>query len=255
MHQEGKPTYFSFPGLGKLSIFHYGPSRESGPLPALFYFALSGEESLKLDPYNQPVLYFGSPNCRVFSFSLPGHGPGYNNLTAMQMWAQGLGDHPHFFEEFFNEVLQNIHYLIREGWIEADKIAVAGLSRGGFIATHLAARDPLLKTVVGFAPLTKLSVLEEFRETSNHPLDLIHLAESLAGKSIRFYIGNRDIRVGTRACMECILAYTEASYQKGQRSPTVELIVNASIGHKGHGTAPHVFEDGANWLYRRCLKS
>jgi pimeloyl-ACP methyl ester carboxylesterase len=248
MHPAGKPTYTSFAGPGELSIHHYGPPFESGPLPALFYFALIGEESMTLDPYNQPVLFFGSEKTRVFSFTLPGHGPGFNNLETMQFWAEALQHHPQLFEDFFLEVIRNIHYLVAEGWVDADRLAVAGLSRGGFIATHLAGREPLLKNLVAFAPLTRLGVLEEFQRMVQHPLDLILLAEKLAGKRIRFYIGNRDQRVGTRDCMECILAFTEASYLGGERSPPVELIVSPSIGHKGHGTGRSIFEDGAQWM-------
>lgn len=246
--QPEKLLYSTFQGLNDLAIHHYGPPLEIGALPALFYFALSGEESLNLDPYNQPAHYFASEQTRVFSFTLPGHGAGFNNQTAMAFWLQALNNQPRYFEEFFEKVIENIHFLVERGFVTKEHLCVAGLSRGGWIATHLAAREPLLKTLVGFAPLTRLGALDEFHGRLNHPYDLILLAERLVDCRIRFYIGNRDVRVGTLDCMDCILAFTEASYQKGNRSPTVELIVSQSIGHKGHGTSRTLFEDGANWM-------
>ena len=44
-------------GPNSISIYHVGPPLELGPLPTFFYFALSGEESLTLNPYNQPVSF------------------------------------------------------------------------------------------------------------------------------------------------------------------------------------------------------
>lgn len=248
MHPAIKPAYSSFQGANTLEIHHYGPPPELGALPSLFYFALSGEDSLNLDPYNQPARFFSSEQTRVFSFTLPGHGPGFDNSDAIPFWKEGLTNQPHFFEDFFTHVIENIHFLIAKGLVAADRLCVAGLSRGGFIAAHLAAREPLLKNVVGFAPLTRLGALDELEGRISHPYDLIHLADQLVGRNIRFYIGNRDVRVGTRDCMDCILAFTEANYEKGNRSPPVELIVSQSIGHKGHGTASSIFEDGANWM-------
>ena len=37
-----------------LEVYFTGPPIEEGPRPALFYFALSGHQSLTLDPFNQP---------------------------------------------------------------------------------------------------------------------------------------------------------------------------------------------------------
>lgn len=222
MHPTVKPAYSAFPGANTLDIHHFGPPLELGALPALFYFALSGEESLTLDPYNQPARFFAGEQSRVFSFTLPGHGPGFNNQEAMAFWQESMKKEPHFFEDFFEKVLENVHFLIQKGYVAKERLCVAGLSRGGFVATHLAARDPLLKNVVGFAPLTRLGALDEFHGRIDHPYDLILLADQLIDHRIRFYIGNRDMRVGTRDCMDCILAYTDVSYQKGNRSPEIE---------------------------------
>lgn len=238
-----------------LTIYYKGRDLSEGPLPALFYFALSGEDSLNLDPFNQPVTFLLSKteNMRVFSFTIPGHGHGMENTQAIAFWAQKLTLKEPILEHFFDQAIQNIDYLIDQGWVDPNNIAISGLSRGGFVATHIAARDPRIKIILGFAPLTRLETADEFKEFDQaliKPLALMEIVDQLVDKKLKFYIGNRDLRVGTENCFEFIKNLTEQAYQKGVRSPPVELSISPSIGHKGHGTLPSVFEDGIDWLLR-----
>jgi Prolyl oligopeptidase family len=236
----------------KLTIFHRGPPLEYGPLPALFYFSLSGEESLTLDPYNQTVAFLMQAPIRVFSWNLPAHGNNQDNRTAMSRWAQKIVEQDDFVGAFAESSHKAIDFLEEQGYLETEHLAVAGLSRGGYIAVHLAARDNRLRNILGYAPMTDLMALSEFQGLADHPLvqglSLMHLLEKLADKRIRFYIGNRDIQVGTKQCFDLIHALTEAAYAKGHRSPPVELIISPSIGHKGHGTSSKIFLDGAKWI-------
>lgn len=240
------------PAQTSLPIYHRGPNLSNKGLPALFYFALSGQESLDLDPFNQPSVFLSEDPVHVFSFDLPGHGEGFNKLHAMQYWAKELNLHHDIVSNFAEEGMHNISILIDEGYIDPDRIAVAGLSRGGFLAAHLAAKDPRISAILGYAPLTQLNVLEEFSSLSQdqflQSLNLKNIADALADKKLRFYIGNRDIRVGTEECFQCVKAITEAAYKKGIRSPQTELVISPSIGHNGHGTAPYIFQEGIHWL-------
>ena len=40
-----------------IQLEYLGPSINLGPLPAVFYFALSATDSLSLDPFDQPAVY------------------------------------------------------------------------------------------------------------------------------------------------------------------------------------------------------
>lgn len=235
-----------------LPIHWIGPDISKGPLPAFFYFALSGHDSLHLDPYNQPVVFLKDSPIRCFSFTIPFHGPGYDNQKAMDLWGQEFLKAPQFLDIFFDQCLRNIDYLIEQNILDIKKIAVGGLSRGGFIATHLAARDPRIKYVVGFAPMTKLRVLEELQD-ADHKWDLIDQTPQLTHAKIRYYIGNRDLRVGTKDCFDFIEKMTEEMFNNGQRSPPAELIINPSVGYKGHGTLSPVFKEGALWIENQLL--
>ncbi len=235
-----------------MDLPHTGPDLKEGMLPALYYFALSGEDSLFLDPYNRPAALLADNPIRVFSATLPGHEKGRDPKHAMQFWVEELLHDRNIIGEFVNRILGHIDRMIKEKIVDPERIAVAGLSRGGFIATHIAARHPHIHHVLGFAPLISLESLKEFPDDCHHPLilnlSLEKLVNMLVDKHIRFYIGNRDERVKTTACFSFIHHLADVEWHAGVRSPKAELIVSPSIGHKGHGTSEESFLDCVNWL-------
>lgn len=229
-----------------------GPPPSEGPLPAIFYFALSSHDSLHLDPFNQPVEIWKNHPVRVFSLNLPAHGPEEDKMEAMNVWAEGLRTNPNdYFTPFFfrfSAVLDQLSEILLPG-----HIGVAGLSRGGFVAAHLAARFPAISSVLGFAPATSLTELEGFPSTSAQ-YDLVHLIPQLLNKKIKFFIGNHDLRVNTASAFNFCSQLAEYKFQQGERSPQVEMSIYPSIGHKGHGTPPHIFREGAQWILNSFTK-
>lgn len=231
-------------GKNSTEIYHLGPPLSDGPLPTVFYFALSGEDSLTLDPFNQFVQYLEDSPIRCFSLTLPGHEPGLKKENAIHFVAEAFEKGENLFEPFFESCLENIQHLIDNNWIDSTKLAVAGLSRGGYFASLLSIRDPRIQTIIAFAPITNISFLipKAIR------YDLTNY--DFTNKNLRFYIGNRDQRVSTDLCFKFIRQVADQAFEKGDRSPQVELIITPSIGHMGHGTSPSTFLDGANWLKR-----
>lgn len=236
---------------------YVGPPLELGPLPAFFYFALSGEESLHLHPYNSPVMALANEPIRIFSLTLPAHGEGFNKLHAMQKWADWMADGSAWLEGFFQNTLFAIHWLIGGGFVIPTSLALGGLSRGGLIATHIAARLENVSVLLAFAPLTRLNELKEFSETgieSANAFDLETLSDKLLHvQHLRFYIGNNDTRVGTDACYRFIRTLAKNVHEKHVRHCQIELMITPSLGHKGHGTAPHIFVEGAQWIKQQLL--
>jgi esterase FrsA len=238
------------------SIFFEGAPLETGCQPAVIYFALSARMSLCQEPFNQPVLEWAKAGCRVFSWDLPFHDEEHTPQEAIALWAEQFAQGGRFIDEFIDLSLDNIDFLIKQGLINPTQLGVAGLSRGGYIAVQLAARSPMIQSIVGFAPLTDPKPIDEF---SHYPdagveeLSLSKLIPNLIHKRLRFYIGNRDIRVSTDACYAFMRALIEAAFLAGDRSPPIELIIYPSIGHKGHGTPFSIFTDGANWLQKQVI--
>jgi esterase FrsA len=200
------------------------------------------------------VAFLHDAPLRIFSWNLPGHGPGLNPHTAVTFWAHEISQGKRLIAEFIHEVLKTIHHLIDQRIVDPEKMAVGGLSRGAFIASHLAAKEPRLTTLLGFAPLTDLAFAQEFRElhsTNLASLSLQAIVNHLIHTHVRFYIGNHDTRVGTDACFAFIHKLSQTAFAHRIRSPHVELFITPSVGHKGHGTLPRIFLDGANWIRER----
>ena len=238
-----------------MEFAYLGPPLEEGPLPTFFYFALSGEESLALPPYNAPAAFFERLPCRVFSNTLPGHGPGFDKFVAMNYWADQIAEETYFLDLFFEQSAQEISWLVEEGLVP-NELAFGGLSRGVFAAAHIAARQPNVTTLLGFAPLTRLSHLKAFASTlefeaGNHHLnhlDLKAIVPKLTHlKKARFYIGIEDTLVGTHHCLDFVKELVAAKV-------SAQLTLSPSIGHGGHGTAPEIFNEGAEWLKNQLLQ-
>lgn len=229
-----------------------GPDLSEGCLPALFYFALSAHESLYVDPYNQPATYLSGLPIRIFSIDLPGHGKELSSHEALEKWAHAYQNGASLISATADQAAALIADLITKGIVEQHKCAVMGLSRGGLIAAHVAARCPNVPWVLAFAPLTKVSNAKEFHHLKDDERviaeDMSHLVPQLLEKKVRFYIGNCDVRVSTRSCFDFVEKLSFAMHAAGKRSPSAELIISPSIGFQGHGTPKHIFHAGAQWL-------
>lgn len=208
-------------------LFHRGPPLDAGPLPTLFYFALSGPDSLELDPFNQPVRFAQERlPLRAFSLTLPFHEPPAPPEMALEHFrtAYARGEDP--LSPFLDRAEQALEWTLHQGLADPQHLFLAGLSRGAFVALHFAARESRFRKVCGFAPLLQFG----------HPPD----PARLKGRSIWLSIGHQDTRVGT----EHTLAFSQAI---AAHTP-ISLLLHPSIGRQGHGTPPEIFAAGAQWL-------
>lgn len=221
----------------------------AGALPAVIYFALTAEQSIELDPFNQFVRYVlsdadmdatcidaaGAP-CRVFSVTLPYHTSDMrDNENAFTHWASVYEHGGDLVGGFVRRVSESLNELIANGYICAHSVYAAGLSRGGLMAAHLAVRNEHVCACLGFAPVTVLSDLVEFSNVSNlrgrEKMDkacLLHddVVQGLAPLPVRFYMGNFDRRVGTRNAFELTHLLAErAVMDLGVRSPPHEFVM------------------------------
>lgn len=235
-----------------LALYHVGPALDHGPLPSFFYFALSGPDSLCLDPFNQPVQFLQGKMVRIFSLTLPGHENNLPPTQAIHLWAEDISKGMDSIENFLDQIGAALDFAIREKFADPSKIAFGGLSRGGFIAAHAAAREERARFLLLFAPMTQLGKAKEFAHLQEHPVvrsyDLAHLAEPLCNRHVRLYIGNHDTRVSTRSSFDFTQSLTEKAVEKKIRSPQIEMIISPSIGQMGHGTPPEIFRQGTQWL-------
>lgn len=240
-----------------ITLYHVGPPLDLGPLPSFFYFALSGPDSLCKDPFNQPVVFLEGKMIRVFSMTLPGHENELPATEAIQVWADDYARKLDPLNRFLDQFEQALAFAIEQKFVDPNKMAVGGLSRGGFTALHAAARDERLKNVVAFAPVTDLAHVREFKNLQENPavraLNLSKVCQKLIKQHLRLYISNHDTRVHTRSCIDFAMSVVDHATSNQVRSPFVELILYPPIGHQGHGTPPEIFKAGADWI-ASCLK-
>lgn len=234
------------------TLYYVGKDLKEGPLPTVIYFALSAKESLRTDPFNQMVAFLEKYPMRIFSVDLPYHGEGLAATDAMKAWAEEIlaGNDP--LTPFLEKTAESLQFLLDQGHILEESVAVVGLSRGAFVATDIAGRLPWIKNILGFAPLTKLSYAKEFHSLLPNEivssLDLSFQIPQLIHKTMRFYISNRDTRVSTKECFTFISTLANHAYEERVRVPHIELLIKPPLGHQGHGTSKEIFEEGAMWL-------
>jgi len=220
------------------------------PAPTLFVLAVSGRGSLQSDDYVKSGRLLRQQGWLCASVDVPCHDedsrPG--EPSALKGWRFRLDQGENFIAPFVEKCRAALDHLIKEGYTDPQRVAVAGTSRGGFCAFHFAANEPRVKWVVAFAPVTDLPVLEEFRGLENHALTkslgVANLADNLVGKHIWICIGNNDARVGTDQCF----AFTRKVAQTdlaADKPATIELHVMPSVGHAIHATA---HDEAAAWL-------
>ena len=234
-----------------ITLFYTGASLDKGEMPALFYFALSGKDSLCKNPFNQIVQFLSNEPVRIFSMTLPGHEPPLLPTEALRLWAEDFSKDNDVLTSFIDQVECAVQYTIDQGLVKRGKMAAAGLSRGGLIASHLVARIKEFRFLLEFAPVTDLEILKEFKGKKFslvEKLHVKHLSEKIWDRHVKIYVGNRDLRVGTRNVFDFVEELSNKAFKEGLRTPQVELILSPSIGHMGHGTSPEIFKAGADWI-------
>jgi esterase FrsA len=240
-----------------LPLYYLGPDIEKGPLPTVIYLALSAEESLLTPPFNQAVSHLEQFPIRIFSVDLPFHGKGYDSREALPQWAHAFAEGDNLVDHFLLKLQASLEELLSIGAVQNNRFGLMGLSRGGFLINHLAAKMDQASILLSFAPLTEITAGKDFDFLSLTPLlkslNLSNFSPNLCTKTQRIYIGNRDTRVSTDACYQWFRSLVENAHDKGIRSPHIELMIRPSIGHQGHGTSKESFEEGAAWLIQKLL--
>jgi dienelactone hydrolase len=229
-------------------------AKPNSPAPTLFIFASDIENTLPADTYNKIGKTVGKHGFICVSLNLPKH-PG----EELEGWARATQAGEAWVPTFTSRVSQVLDYLIAEHYTDARKVAVAGTSRGGFMAMHIAAADARFKCAIGFVPVTDLAQLKEFAAIREDKfvkqLELAHLADRLVGRPIWIGIGNNDDRVNTDKAIDFTRTIVRASSERSKQTPEniidVELHVMPWPGHGGEAV-----KDGhdiaAAWLLARC---
>jgi poly(3-hydroxybutyrate) depolymerase len=153
----------------------------------------------------------------------------------LEAWNARVGAGDALLVDFIRQAQHLLDWMIEQGYVDPRRIAVAGTSRGGFLAFHLAAADTRFGWVGGISPVTDLCLLREFaacpRPAAAAALAVEHLVPRLAGRPVWISIGNNDTRVGTDAAVRFARRLAAAGATEGGDAP-VELLVHSTPGHR-----------------------
>lgn len=249
--KKGSVTYLQTPAGVRFGLTG---KKATAPAPTLFVFAVDIQTALESKDFNKVGDLLGKHGFLAVALDVPGHGkdvrPGEPG-NALSAWRVRTEKDENWLAAFTSKVRDVLGYLILEGYTDPNRVAVAGTSRGGFIATHVAAADPRFRAVVAFAPVTEPMVLTEFHGTARagavKALNLVHLADKLAGRSLWLCIGNNDARVGTDKAIAFTRKVVAASLA-AKKPLDVFLVVTPTPGHSIHKTA---HDEAAAWLLER----
>ena len=211
-------------------------SRPTQPAPTVVFLGGAIAENLTQPHYLEGVDALG-PRIWCVTLDLPGHGsetqagePG-----GIATWRQRLERNEAFLEPYVRRVSGVLDEWIARKHSDPARIGLFGTSRGGFIALHLAAAEPRIRLVAGFAPVTELMTLSEFAGLRDdyraRRYGAIRLADQLSDRPIWLIIGTTDFRVGTRDTVAFAERLMETAIVRG-RKPAVELHLEPSDGHR-----------------------
>ncbi|MEZ6087716.1 MAG: prolyl oligopeptidase family serine peptidase [Pirellulaceae bacterium] len=236
----------------------YGIWNSNRQLAAPTLFVLSGtiESSLEKPYFRQCGNELAKHGWICVSIDLPCHGTfaTQDEPSGLSGWSYLAARERNFVEQSNDRLTSVLDDLIKTGATDPERVAVCGTSRGGFLALHFAAHDRRVRCAAGFAPVTDLAALSEFRAVATEPfvksLSLENVAGELAGRPLWLVIGDQDERVGTDQAIAFARKVTAAS-RAHQLESRIEL--NVLPEPRGHTTPDGSATRAASWILNQFV--
>lgn len=218
------------------------------PRPSLLiYLTMTGRQGLEMPPYSAPADLAVRHGHSVAGFDLPNHGERINDYgEGLIGMAAAINDG----HDLFGETIAIGRSLIDE-WsstqASAGAVVVAGVSRGALAAMHLVAAEPRVSALAAFAPVTKLTVLNEFTDLPPSETlaaaNAVSLVSKLRDRDHFVSINEQDDRVGTADC----IAYFEAVSNPPRPGHRNRLRIDPGNSHTVSDAA---YQEGSAWILR-----
>lgn len=229
-------------------------NKPQSPAPTLFVLASTIEGTLGDDHYRQCGALLLRQGYLCVSIDLPCHGreQRIGEPEGLSGWRYRLDRGEPLIDELNQRLGQVLSDLIARGYTDPHRVAACGVSRGGFVALHFAAREPQIRCVAAFCPVTDLARLTEFKGAEQLPavrsLALRTVASRLADRPVWIVIGDRDERVDTDAAI--FFARSVSTESTRQKLPG-RLELHVLPEPRGHTTPSGAFELAAAWISRQ----
>lgn len=226
-------------------------SFQSNPRTVIF-LTTTAKEALEVPPLCNPANFLHDHHIRVISFDLPLHDDTIPSFDGVRRWTTHIEEND---EDLLAPFLKEVSEWIDQNLPPSAPLGFMGISRGAFLAAHLANyrknKDPLLL----FSPMHDLEYPWLWKAHSKIPLfvehyRLSHIRSYLKDCPLFLSIGNNDERVHTHKLIHFYEQMIEEKKKDQQRNIPLELHVFPSIGMYGHGTSDNIFSLGATWMHQ-----
>ncbi|MBI5773239.1 MAG: prolyl oligopeptidase family serine peptidase [Verrucomicrobia bacterium] len=234
--------------------FGIWPKRPEKPAPTMFVLSGKLEDTLGSTYFRQAGEFLAKDGWLLVSVDLPSHGQEMRPKgdSGLGGWRARINNGEDPVADVTGRLSRVLDHLLTEKLADSERIAALGTSRGGFVAFHFAAADKRVKCAAGFAPVTDLAALSEFRFAETNALvqrlALERHADALAGRALWLVIGDRDARVSTDAAIRFARHVTAVSLEK-KLPALVELHVVSEP--KGHTVPAGYAEKAAEWFRKQ----
>jgi esterase FrsA len=183
------------------------------PRPTVFLFAVAADVTIDSPTYNAATDPLRREGWLIVSMDPPAHGEDARAGESPDLtgWAQRVAAGQPLVEPFVTNVSRAIDSLIATKQSDPTAIFAVGISRGGFLALHLAAVDHRVRGVVAMMPVTDLRALLEFRNVvAPERYLLTSVAGQLSRTPLYVRIAEQDGRVSTEACQQFVNTVEQA---------------------------------------------
>ena len=126
-------TDVALPGV---TFAHLG-QKPAAPAPTLLVFAMDRKTSLQNASFARSAWLLRNAGFFCASIDLPSHGDdALKGEEGLKGWSACLERGENFVPAFTRQVSTVLDHLVREGYAHPQKVALLGISRGGFMALH-----------------------------------------------------------------------------------------------------------------------
>jgi dienelactone hydrolase len=166
--------------------------RSAKPVPVVFNFALSAQETIDTAPPARMARKLYDRGIGTISLDLPCHGEDCrpNEPKELDGWRWRLSQGEDLLSAFIDDCKVTIDKLA--GTIDRSRMYASGTSRGAFAAFQLASAESRIKSIAALSPVVDLLVLTEFVGFSNPPSIQV---EKIIDRKVWIAVRERDNRI------------------------------------------------------------
>ncbi len=233
------------------------PPQRNAPAPTLFLFAMTGADTLTIEPYCRVGHLLHAQGWNVVSLDLPCHGADQRPGEPPELagWAARTAAGEDLVAAFQTRVNDIVDHLIAQGIADPAQISAAGTSRGGYLAFQAAAGNPRIRAIAAFAPVTDLLALNEFAGQDQNPLvqrlALLNEVEKMSDRASWVIIGNADARVST----DKAVAFSRAVAVRSQARCLACDVTLQVLAVPGHNSLPEWHDEAAAWFLQTVVST